>query len=189
MLGVTWYRTPSSSVCLLPIYTPPYMTQHPLLSLEGWREWGSASGGQRAPPTRVRVLGGQAETAGADLRPQPRPGWRGKGKRCMKGGCIYSPERGQKPNPSFQLGSNWKDSSGRTDVGPRYRWRSPGLVQQGGFPQGPPSRFYFLFWVFRNCRAPPRPHALFGCGKGGSQVLQTWVLQGLNCGPPRLSEP
>lgn len=111
----------------------------------------------------------------------------GEGKEVYEGGCIYSPERGQKPNPSFQLGSNWKDSSGRADVGPRYRWRSPGLVQQGGFPQGPPSRFHFLFWVFRNCRAPPRPHAPFGCGKGGAQVLQTWVLQGLNYGPPRRS--
>ena len=81
----------------------------------------------------------------------------GEGREVYEGVCIYSPERGQKSNPSFQLGSNWKDSSGRADV--------------GGFPQGPPSRFHFLFWVFRNCRAPPRPHAPFGCEKGGAQVL------------------
>lgn len=66
----------------------------------------------------------------------------GRGRRRGRAGlglptvCIYSPERGQKSNPSFQLGSNWKDSSGRADVGPRYRWRSPGLCSKAGFLKG-----------------------------------------------------
>lgn len=87
---------------------------------------------------------GQRQLALIDS-PRPRPGWRGRGKRCMKGVVFIAPERGQKPNPGFRLGNNWKVSSGRTDVGPRYRWRSPCLVRQDGFPQGPPSRFRFLF--------------------------------------------
>jgi hypothetical protein len=60
----------------------------------------------------------------------------GEGREVYEGVCIYSPERGQKSNPSFQLGSNWKDSSGRADVGPRYRWRSPGLCSKAGFLKG-----------------------------------------------------
>lgn len=92
--------------------TPPYMTQHPLLSQEGWREWGSASGGQRAPPTRMRVLGGQAETAGADLQPRPRPGWRGKGKRCMKGVVFIARSGGRNPIRAF----SW-EVTGKTPVG------------------------------------------------------------------------
>lgn len=137
--------------------TPPYMTQHPLLSQKGWREWGSASGGKRAPPTRVRVLGGQAETAGADRQPRSRPGWRGKGKRCMKGVVFIARSGGRNPIRALSWEVTGKTPVGKQTVGPRYRWRSPGFVQQGGFPQGPPSRFHFLFWVFRIVVPHPTP--------------------------------
>lgn len=40
---------------------------------------------------------------------------------CVGGVVFIAQERGPKPNPHFRLGCDWKDSSGRADVGPGCR--------------------------------------------------------------------
>lgn len=54
------------------------------------------------------VLGGRAETAGADRQPRPRPGWRGggggEGKEVHVGGCIYSPGAGAETQSGLSAG-------------------------------------------------------------------------------------
>lgn len=137
-VGVRGYLVPHPVfLCVPPSHLhPPHMTQHPLLSQEGWREWGSVSGGQRAPPTRVRVLGGQAETAGADRQHRPRPGWRGKGKRCTKGVVFIARSGGRNPIRAL----SWEvlerlqwESRRRTQVQMAF---PPALCSKAGFLKG-----------------------------------------------------